>query len=234
MEKFKGNTDFTENERVGYAISLLRQSEVVKNEREIADALGVSRSTISEIQNKKRGVSRAFITNFCYKYGINQDFIKSGAYPIFFKEGDMRNNYYPVDNLENNERIFAYDKVRAKINEVSPKEHDQHVDYHVPSPLFDDSYEIERLSLEVADLQLDIKELEEENREWSRRYIDANKDFIESTKESIELSLRNKTMATAIKTFYEKLQDLKFKHEDDKAQVMKLYEDIVISSLHQK
>lgn len=76
----------TENERVKIIVSVLRKEGKIKNDSEVATALGYSRSSISEILNGSAGVSRKFIDKLCAYYGVHDRYITEGKPPKFKSE----------------------------------------------------------------------------------------------------------------------------------------------------
>ena len=76
----------TENERVKIIVSALRKDGKIKNDSEVATALGYSRSSISEILNGSAGVSRKFIDKLCSYYGVHDRYITEGKSPKFKNE----------------------------------------------------------------------------------------------------------------------------------------------------
>lgn len=73
----------TENDRLVKVIEKLKELKKVKSDTDIADSLNVSRSTISDIVNKKRGVSKNFLIKFANEFNVNKNYILSGESPLF-------------------------------------------------------------------------------------------------------------------------------------------------------
>lgn len=66
------------------------RNAVEKSQEEFGTALGVTKSTISLVETKKREPSERLIRDICREFNVNEDWIRSGA-------GGDENMFLPLD-----------------------------------------------------------------------------------------------------------------------------------------
>ena len=67
-----------------------------KDQKEIADVLGISRAGVSNIETGRTKLTEANIISLCKEYYLNPEWIKHGTEPIILKKSDVEDSLIPI------------------------------------------------------------------------------------------------------------------------------------------
>lgn len=113
----------------------LREEKELSQEK-FASELGLSRNFINQVENKKKNFSDRTISDICSKFGINEDWLRTGTGKMFIERTkDEQISEMISDILENDEETFkrrlisalakldnvGWQKLEELIDEISKK-----------------------------------------------------------------------------------------------------------------
>ena len=84
--KKRGNKNsMTVNERLRY----VRKKLLCLTQAELADDLGIKESTVGSMERNGRNVTEQTLKHFCLRYGINEEWLRTGYGKIFAEQNTL-------------------------------------------------------------------------------------------------------------------------------------------------
>lgn len=88
-------------------------------QEQFAQALGLSRTFINQVESGKKNISDRTISDICEKFGINEDWLKNGKEPKFVSKNTKLNSYLGSIAGGNDEFIQDLIEVYMELDQTS-------------------------------------------------------------------------------------------------------------------